>query len=89
MSDLFRDRRPDGHLPRAEDYGTPVTRTTLAAANRRFRETGVQLQAGWDREEAGRLIRKTIKDRFNGRRSGWDDFPTVGDYLEYMNGLTS
>jgi hypothetical protein len=85
MSDLFRDRRPDGHLPRAEDYGTPVTRTTLTAANRRFRETGVQLRAGWDREEAGRIVRRATKERFTSRQLGGDDLPTIGDYLEYLN----
>jgi hypothetical protein len=83
----IRDRRPSGHLPAPDDYETPLTRTSLVEANRRFRLTGVQAAAGNDLVEADRLVKRTIKERFNGRRKGYEDFPTVGDYLAYLNGL--
>jgi hypothetical protein len=82
----FRDRRPDGHLPHPEDYDTPLTHTTLIEANRRFRQTGVPSVVGNDPEAADRLVRRTIKTRFNERRKGFEDFLTVGAYLEYLNG---
>jgi len=82
---IVRDRRPSGHLPREEDYATPVTRTTLTAANKRFRETGVQLRTGWDQQEADRIIRRAAKDRFTSRHRGGDDLPSIGEYLEYLN----
>jgi hypothetical protein len=88
MSEVpFRDRRPNA-IPRDEDYEQPLTRTSLVEANRRFRQAGVQAVIGKDVAAADRLIKKTIKERFNGRRKGFEDFPTVGDYMDYLNGLT-
>ena len=82
----FRDRRPGGHLPRPEDYETPLTRTRVAEADERFRLSGVQGILGPDPDEAERRIKHAIKSRFNRRRNGQGDFATVGDYLEYLNG---
>jgi hypothetical protein len=80
----IRDRRPNAE-PSAEDYDRPLTRATLTEANRRFREAGVQSVVGKDPQAADRIVRRAIKERFNGRRKGYEDFPTVGDYLEYLN----
>ena len=82
--DLWHDRRPSGHLPKPEDYETPLSRAALAEANKRFRESGVQRAAGNDANAADRLIRKMTKDRFNARRKGQEDFPDVGSYLAYL-----
>lgn len=87
MDDLFRDRRTNAKS-RDEDYDIPLTRTTLTDANRRFRQSGVQAVIGHNPGEADRLIKKTIKERFNDRRKGFEDFETVGEYLDYLNGLT-
>jgi hypothetical protein len=83
----FRDRRPNA-LPSAEDYDRPLDRTSLVEANRRFRQAGVSAVVGNDSQAADRVVKKTIKERFNGRRKGFEDFPTVGEYLDYLNGLT-
>lgn len=82
--ELFRDRRPSGHLPKPEDYSTPLSRTALAEANARFRVSGVQRAAGNDSAAADRLIRRATKTRFNARHKGQEDFPDVGSYLEYL-----
>lgn len=79
----FRDRRPNAQ-PGAEDYERPLTRTTLTEANRRFRQSGVQAVVGNDAGKADRIVRRTIRERFNSRRKGFEDFPTVGDYLDYL-----
>jgi hypothetical protein len=81
----FHDRRPDAQAE-PEDYGRPLTRTTLVEANRRFRQDGVQATVGKDPGIADRIVKHTIKERFNGRRKGFEDFPTVGAYLDYLNG---
>jgi hypothetical protein len=88
MTEVFRDRRPNGHQPTADDYDQPLTRTSLVEANRRFRQTGVQDVVGHNPGKADRIVKQTIKERFNGRRKGFEDFPTVGDYMDYLNGLT-
>ena len=82
---VFHDRRPRQHLPQPEDYETPLTRTSLAEANKRFRQTGVSSVIGNDTAKADRIIKKAIKERFNERRKGFEDFQTVGAYMEYLN----
>ena len=80
----FNDRRPSAQ-PGPEDYEQPLTRISIVEANRRFRKIGVQAVVGKDSQAADRIVKRTIKERFNGRRQGCEDFPTVGDYLEYLN----
>ena len=87
--DLFRDRRPSGHLPKPEDFSTPLSRTALTKANNRFRQSGVQRAAGNDSEAADRLIHMTAKARFIARHKGQDDFPDVGSYLEYLREVSN
>ena len=82
---LWHDRRPSGHLPKPEDYETPLSRAALAEANKRFRESGVQRAAGTDSSQAEVIVRRLTKDRFNARHKGAEDFPDVGSYLEYLN----
>lgn len=88
MTDLFKDRRPQGHKPTDEDYGTPLTHTSLVEANRRFRQSGVQAVVGTDTGVADRIVKRTVKTRFNARRKGFEEFESVGAYLDYLNGLT-
>jgi hypothetical protein len=87
MTEVFRDRRANAK-PRDEDYETPLTRTTLVEANRRFRQDGVQAVVGKDTEAANRIVKHTIKTRFNARRKGFEEFESVGAYLEYLNSET-
>lgn len=82
----FHDRRLNAQ-PSAEDYDRPLTRTTLTEANRLFRQRGVQGTIGNDGEKADRIVRRTVKERFNSRRKGFEDFPTVGSYLDYLNSV--
>lgn len=84
----FRDRRPNGHLPRPEDYETPLSKTSLAEANRRFRASGVSAVIRTDPYSADTIIRRATKARFNSRREAEFDFRTIGEYLEYLNGAT-
>jgi hypothetical protein len=82
----FRDRRPQGHLPRDDDFATPVSKTTLAQANDRFRHgSAFYGPIGPDSNAAAKLVRRVTKERFNVRRAGQEDFATIGDYLTYLN----
>lgn len=82
----FRDRRPQGHRPRDEDFCTPVTKATLAEANNRFRGgSAVYGVIGPNGKAAAKLVQRVTKDRFNARRSGQEDFATIGEYLTYLN----
>ena len=87
--DLFRDRRPSGHLPKPEDFSTPLSRTALTKANNRFRQSGVQRAAGNDSVQAETIVRRLTKERFNARHKGAEDFPDVGSYLQYLNDQVS
>jgi len=80
------DRRANAR-PSEEDYQTPLSRRALTEANRLFRENGVQAVVGKDSRAADRIVKRTVKERFNGRRKGAGDFSSVGEYLDYLNGL--
>jgi len=81
----FNDRRPNAD-PDPDDYERPLTRQTLTEANRRFRQTGVQAVIHTDPKTADRIVRRSIKERFNSRRKGLEDFDSVGAYLDYLKG---
>lgn len=80
----FNDRRRNAR-PDPEDYDRPLTRETLIEANRKFRENGVQDVIGTDPDTADKIIRRTVKERFNRRRRLTGDFDTVGEYLEWLS----
>lgn len=80
----LRDRRPPRPEPRAEDYETPLTRTGLAEANRKYLQTGVRGRLGVDQNRAREIVRRTTKDRFTARRKGLEDFSSLGEYLEFL-----
>lgn len=79
----FNDRRDLRHLPRPEDYETPLTRTSLAEANRRFRQSGVPRVVHSDREKAAKIVSTAMTQR----RKGVVSPQTVGEYLEFLNGM--
>lgn len=79
----FNDRRDLRHLPKAEDYETPLTKTSLTEANRRFRQSGVPTVVHSDREKAAKMVSTTMKLR----RKGEINPETVGEYLEFLNGI--
>jgi len=81
----FNDRRPNAE-PDPDDYERPLTRQSLTEANKRFRQSGVQAVIHTDPKTADRIVRRTIKERFNSRRKGFEDFPTIGAYMDYLNG---
>ena len=78
----FNDRRNLNHLPSQEDYDTPLTKSTLAKANNRFRQSGVSKAVGTDKEMAATIVSKAMKNR----RKGVYSPKTVGEYLELLNG---
>jgi len=80
----FRDRRPHAK-PEPEDYERPLTRQALTEANRRFRQNGVPSVIYTDPDAAGKIVKRTIKERFNSRRKGFEDFDSVGAYLQYLS----
>jgi hypothetical protein len=81
--DIFHDRRNLGHLPTQDDYEVPLTKTSLAAANRRFRQSGVPRVIHSDRTKAASIVSTTMRLR----RKGVVNPQTVGEYLEFLNGM--
>jgi hypothetical protein len=82
---LFNDRRNTGHLPTEEDYQTPMSPPALAKANKRFRQSGVSRTVGTDPDEAQSRIKSATKMR----RKGELNPQSVGEYLEFLNGVQS
>ena len=82
---IFHDRRPNRHLPTEEDYQTPLTRTMVTEANKRFRHSGVPRVIRSDPHTADRIVREATKQRFRSRRHSGQDFGSVGEYLDYLN----
>jgi hypothetical protein len=80
----FHDRRANAE-PDPDDFERPLTKTSITEANKRFRENGVQAVVGKDTGTADKIVRRTTKNRFNGRRKGSEDFASVGEYLAYLN----
>lgn len=72
------------HLPKSEDYEIPLTRSSLTAANKRFRETGVRRAVGNDKEKAARIVSSVVRDR---RKGTINPGNTVGEYLEFLNSV--
>lgn len=81
--DLFNDRRQQSHLPKEEDYSVLLTKATLTEANRRFRQFGVPRVVGTDKEKAAKIVHTAMKQR----RKGVVSPQTVGEYLEFLNGM--
>jgi hypothetical protein len=81
---LFNDRRPAEHLPTEEDYERPLDRSALAEANKRFRHSGVPSVIHSDPDAAHQRIREVTKLRRKGQQ-----FNSVGEYLEFLNGTNT
>jgi hypothetical protein len=79
----FHDRRNLRHLPTQEDYETPLTKASLTEANRRFRQSGVPKVIHSDPEKAANIVSTTMRLR----RKGAVNPQTVGEYLEFLNGM--
>lgn len=78
----FHDRRNLGHLPTQQDYETPLTKTSLTEANKRFRQSGVPRVVSSDAEKAANIVSITMRLR----RKGVVSPQSVGEYLELLNG---
>jgi len=81
----FNDRRNLGHLPKPEDYETPLTKARLTEANRRFRQSGVPRVVSTDREKAANIVSIVTKER---RKGTINPGQTVGEYLEFLNSIS-
>lgn len=81
MDELFNDRRPHAG-PVDDDYSTPVTKTTLTQAHARIWAATPEYRM--DDTRTG--IRTLAVQRHRARRSGGDDFDSVGSYLEFVTG---
>lgn len=77
----FHDKRNLAHLPKPSDYETPLTRSALTSANRRFRQTGVPKAVGNDSVKAEEVVKRGTKARRKGAYQG----QSVGEYLEFLN----
>jgi hypothetical protein len=84
---LFNDKRNLNHLPGNDDYETPLTPSALAKANKRFRQSGVSRSVGTDPVAADARIKSTTKMRRRNTKLGQPDFGTVGEYMEFLNGI--
>ena len=78
----FNDRRDLGHLPKPQDYETPLDKTSLTEANRRFRQSGVPKVVLSDKEKAAKIVSITMRMR----RKGVVNPLSVGEYLVLLNG---
>lgn len=87
--ELFHDRRNTDHLPTSGDYDTPLTPHALAKANQRFRQSGVSKVVGTDPEAANAKVRELTRTRRKNKKMGQPDFGTVGEYLEFLNGMST
>lgn len=86
--DYFHDRRKTDHLPRDDDYSTPMEPSAVAEANRRFRESGVPgVIRVKNRPFADDIVSETQKIRHRARRAEGKDFSSVGEYLEFLNSI--
>lgn len=84
--DTIRDRRPNKHIPTPEDYETPLTRSALLEANKRFRAYGVPgAVPGSNRDKADRIVKDVTRERYKRHKISGQDFESVGEYLEYLN----
>jgi hypothetical protein len=81
----FNDRRPRHHVPTEEDYRTPLTRTMVTEANKRFRNSGVPEVIHSNQKKADKIVNEATKKRFKSRRRSGQDFQSVGEYLEFLN----
>lgn len=86
--DYFHDRRNFGHLPTEDDYNAPMDKKNVAEANRRFRTSGVPgVITAKNRGAADNIVRETTKMRNKARKNAGKDFKSVGEYLEFLNGI--
>lgn len=86
--EFFHDRRKTDHLPRDEDFETPMEPLAVAEANRRFRESGVPgVIRAQNRPLAADIVSETQRIRHRARRAEGKDFSSVGEYLEFMNSI--
>ena len=81
--DIYNDRRPS---PRREgDDERPLDRGTLRDANAQIRAATPAYRAG----DVNRKIRTTAVQRHRSRRSGNEDFSSVGEYVNFVCGADS
>ena len=85
--DFFTDRRPavaDDHEWELL-HQTPLDRDGLRAANTRLRIATPE----YHKADVNRQIRTTAVQRHRARKSGRDDYPSMGEYLNFMTGADS
>lgn len=82
--DYFNDRRPSA-APCDDDYSTPVSRGTLIDANARVRAA----TPAYRMSRQNTAISTLAVQRHRSREAGAGDFASVGEYLEFVTGVTS
>lgn len=78
--DFYNERRASAR--REDDDTRPLDRGNLKDANSRLRSSAPAYQA----DDVNRKIRTVAVQRCRGRRSGHDDFSSVGEYVDFICG---
>lgn len=78
----FNDRRPSLRVT-DEDYETPVTRSSVTAANARLRSAMIAPDAEHGNHHIDTVIQRRYRER---KREGQEPYRSVGEYLEAMHG---
>jgi len=80
----FNDRRPSSE-PCDDDYATPVSRATLIDANARVRAA----TPAYRESRQNTAISTLAVQRHRSREAGGGDFGSIGEYLEFVRGVSS
>lgn len=78
--DFYNERRASAR--REDDDARPLDRGSLKDVNSRIRSAAPAYQA----DDVNRKIRTVAVQRCRGRRSGREDFSTVGAYVDFICG---
>lgn len=82
--DYFNDRRASS-VPCDDDYDTPVSRGSLVDANARVRAA----TPAYRMPRQNTAISTLAVQRHRSREAGAGDFGSVGEYLEFVTGVSS